>query len=433
VGADAVTLAALGAHGVAVVTALTYQNTEGVAGFSSVGAREFAAQLAALEEDTKFAAVKIGMLASEPLVRALEPRLVAWRGEGIPVVFDPVFRSGGGQPLFEGVAEKSLVDSILPNVSVITPNTLELAYLLNEEPARNLGEMRTQARVLHSRYNVPALATGGHLPGSGDVIDILFTGAEMREFRRARVNAQIHGTGCLLSAALAAGLAAGGDIVSAAERAEEYVTAAVAGASTIGRGALIPDRTAATAHDADRWRVYINVLRALKVFENSGNAYKLVPEVGTNIVYALPDARTPAEVCGIPGRIIRVDGSVRTIAPPAFGGSSHMARAVLAVMKTDRNVRAAMNVRYSDDIVAACRELNWRAAAFDRGEEPAESAAAEGKTLEWGIERAVAAAGCVPDLVYDRGADGKEAIVRLFAADAFEVVRRAIAVARRLT
>jgi hydroxymethylpyrimidine/phosphomethylpyrimidine kinase len=425
-------LAALGVHGVAVITALTYQNTIGVNGFSSIGAREFTSQLDVLEEDIKFAAVKIGMLAAEPLARALEPRLARWREEGIPVVFDPVFRSGGGQPLYEGVPEKALIDSILPYISVLTPNTLELAYLLNEEPAQNLGEMRTQVRVFHSRYNVPVFVTGGHLPATGDIVDILFTGAEMREFRRARVAGEIHGTGCLLSAALTAGLSMGADLLTAAERAEDYVTAGIMGASVIGGGALLPDRTAATAYDADRWRVYTNVLRALKVFENSPNSYKLVPEVGTNIVYALPDARTRAEVCGLPGRIIRIEGGVRAVAAPAFGASSHMARAALAVMKADRNIRAAMNIRCSDDIIGACRELNWRVAAFDRAEEPAESAVAEGRTLEWGIERAVTAAGCVPDVVFDRGAVGKEAIVRLFAADAFEVVRRAIAISRRL-
>jgi len=430
-GADLVTFAALDVHGVAVITAITYQSTAGVGGFWTVGAREVRNQLDALLADVPVRAVKVGMLAADGVARAVAPYLARFKDAGVPVVFDPVYRAGAGQPLFEGVHHKVFAEAIIPHTSVVTPNAAELAAFIDDEPAANVGALRTQVRVFYSRFHTAVLATGGHIGAEGDVTDVLFTGAEMREFRRRRVAGEVHGTGCLLAAALAAFLAGGGDLTAAAERAEDYVTAALGGAWSIGRGALIPDRTAAAFGDAERWRVYNNVWRAVKVFEAGANTYKLIPEVGTNIGYALPGARGPEEVCAVPGRIIRVASQARAFGPPLFGASGHVARTVLAVMKHAPELRAAMNVRYGEDVIAAARALNYRVATFDRAGEPAP--ADEGATIAWGIDQAVAALGAVPDVIYDCGAVGKEAMVRLLGPDAMEVVRRAMAISRRLT
>ncbi|HUU56768.1 MAG TPA: thiamine-phosphate synthase family protein [bacterium] len=430
---DVVTFAVIGVHGVTVATALTYQNTSGVLGFWAVTDRDVKAQMDAVVNDVDAAAVKLGMVASDGVARALEPYLADFRERGVPVVFDPIIKAGAGQPLFEGVAEKTFADVILPHVTLATPNAVELAYLIGDEPARNLGDLRTQVRIFHSRFGLPALATGGHVGGASDaVVDVLFTGSEMREYRRGRVEGEIHGTGCLFAAAITAYLAVGLDLVTAFERAEEYVTAALAAAFTAGRGSRLPDRTAAIFGDAERWRVYNNVLRAVDVFITASNTYKLIPEVGTNIAYALPGARTMDEVCAVPGRIIRVAGDLHTCRDPAFGASSHMARGLMAVMKHDPSVRALMNVRYGDDVIAACAELNYRVGSFDRGREPEERAREDGQTMQWGVDQAIAAGEGVPDVIYDRGAYGKEAMVRLFGRDAMEVVRRAVAISRRV-
>ena len=430
---DVVTFAVIGVHGVTVATALTYQNTSGVLGFWAVTDRDVKAQMDAVVNDVDVAAVKLGMVASDGVARALEPYLADFRERGVPVVFDPIIKAGAGQPLFEGVAEKTFADVILPHVTLATPNAVELAYLIGDEPARNLGDLRTQVRIFHSRFGLPALATGGHVGGASDaVVDVLFTGSEMREYRRGRVEGEIHGTGCLFAAAITAYLAVGLDLVTAFERAEEYVTAALAAAFTAGRGSRLPDRTAAIFGDAERWRVYNNVLRAVDVFITASNTYKLIPEVGTNIAYALPGARTMDEVCAVPGRIIRVAGDLHTCRDPAFGASSHMARGLMAVMKHDPSVRALMNVRYGDDVIAACAELNYRVGSFDRGREPDEKAREDGQTMQWGVDQAIAAGEGVPDVIYDRGAYGKEAMVRLFGRDAMEVVRRAVAISRRV-
>jgi hydroxymethylpyrimidine/phosphomethylpyrimidine kinase len=109
-----------------------------------------------------------------------------------------------------------------------------------------------------------------------------------------------------------------------------------------------------------------------------------------------------------------------------------MARAVLAAMKHDASARAGINVRFGDDVLAACSELKYRGAGFDRAREPAEFAGDEGRTVQWGVDEAVAGVGIVPEIIFDRGAVGKEPMVRIFGRDAMEVVRRAVAISRRL-
>jgi hydroxymethylpyrimidine/phosphomethylpyrimidine kinase len=101
-------------------------------------------------------------------------------------------------------------------------------------------------------------------------------------------------------------------------------------------------------------------------------------------------------------------------------------------MKHEPAVRAVMNVRFGEDVLAACAELNYRVASFDRGAEPPEKVGEDDQTMPWGFAQAIAAAEGVPDVIYDRGALGKEAMVRLFGRDAMEVVRRAVAVSRRI-
>ncbi len=430
--ADVVTFSVIGVHGAAVATALTYQNTRGVSGFWAVSERDLRAQLDAILDDFDVSAAKLGMVASDRLAYELGPYLSKLRGDGVPIVFDPVIKAGAGQPLYEGVPEKTFGDVILPHASLATPNSVELAYLVDDEPAQNQGELRTQVRVFHGRYGLAVLVTGGHVSGKADVIDVLFTGAEMREYRRNRVEGPIHGTGCLIAAAVTAYMASGMDVLEAFERAEEYVNAAVAGAVKLGKGAAVPGRTAAVFGDAERWRVYNNLLRAVNVFEAASGTYKLIPEVGTNIAYALPDARSVEEVCAVSGRITRAGAAVRACGTPAFGVSGHMARAVLAAMKHDASTRAAMNVRFGDDVLAACSELKYRGAGFDRAREPAELAGDEGRTVQWGVDEAVAGVGILPEVIFDRGAVGKEPMVRVFGRDAMEVVRRAVAISRRL-
>lgn len=151
----------------------------------------------------------------------------------------------------------------------------------------------------------------------------------------------------------------------------------------------------------------------------------LVPEVGTNIVYALPHARSVEHVAGVQGRIVRVGGKAHPVGEVAFGASDHMARAVLTAMRFDPNVRSAANIRFSEEILEIAEVMMLEICQFDRSKEPHGA-----KTIDWGV--AECSKNGVPDLIFDRGGIGKEAMIRLFGGDPVSVAENIIKISARI-
>jgi hydroxymethylpyrimidine kinase/phosphomethylpyrimidine kinase len=238
--ADALTFAALGCFPAAVVTAITYQNTQGVSGFKALNPDGVEKQLIAVMNDYRVSAAKLGMLASRDIVSALAPYLSAYAAADVPVVCDTVFASGGGVPLFDGDAVGTYGKHVIKYCSLITPNIPEAELL-----AGGTGENAlTTAKKLFGLSGVPVLLKGGH--GSGDTVtDIFFDARGATEFSRTRLGTEIHGTGCLLSAAVTAFLAKGYPLREAVSAAENYVSAALENRLKPGKGKAVPDRVAA--------------------------------------------------------------------------------------------------------------------------------------------------------------------------------------------
>ncbi len=232
--ADILTFAALGVHGATVVTALTAQDTRGVHAIFPVPPEFVAQQLDALLEDLDVAAAKTGMLARAAVVEVVVDRL---RAHPLPhLVVDPVLRSTSGHTLLEPAGVAVLRDRLLPLATLVTPNLAEAAALTGrrvETPA----EMRDAAWALVDLGARAALVTGGHLPD--EARDVLCDGQALHELPAPRLPtpAAIHGAGCTLAAAVAAGLALGLTLEQAVADAKRHVTRAIETAPVLGRGA----------------------------------------------------------------------------------------------------------------------------------------------------------------------------------------------------
>jgi len=198
--ADLKVLADHGVFGAAAVTALTVQNTLGVSAVHPVEASVVRDQLAAVLEDLPVAAVKIGMLGGLEVLRAVSA-VLAEKGQGIPVVLDPVLRSTSGYPLLPRPALEALLNQLLPRISLLTPNLRELELLETV-----VGDLPAHCAA----QGVALLVKGGH--GSGDVLEdrLLLPDGAVHRFRHPRVDSpNLHGTGCALASAIAARLARG--------------------------------------------------------------------------------------------------------------------------------------------------------------------------------------------------------------------------------
>ena len=248
--ADVKAMSACGTYGMAVVAALTAQNTCGVSGWQPVAPDFVRAQIDAIFEDIRVDAVKIGMLGTPEVIDAVAEALERHRPPF--VVLDPVMVAKGGDRLLAKEAESALCERLLPLTTVITPNLPEAAVLAGEAEIRERGEMPALARKLLERLAPDAWVylKGGHLTES-ESPDLLLSRETSLTFEAPRISTMnTHGTGCTLSAAIAAQLGRGESIPEAVRKAKAYVYEAIAHADELGVG----HGHGPTNHFATLWR-----------------------------------------------------------------------------------------------------------------------------------------------------------------------------------
>lgn len=234
--ADLKAFSARGCYGMAVITALTAQNTHGVSAVVSMDPQFVAEQIRMVFADVRVDAVKIGMIANAGIARAVAEALQPHRG--IPMVLDPVMIAKGGASLLDPEAIGALTTDLLPLATLLTPNLPEAAALLGDPDAVDRRIMGSQAVRLTALGPRAVLVKGGHLPGH-ESPDVLVAEGEVTWFEGARIATRnTHGTGCSLSSALAAELAKGGDIPDAVTTAKSWLAEAVrtSGKLAVGSG-----------------------------------------------------------------------------------------------------------------------------------------------------------------------------------------------------
>jgi len=232
--ADLKTFSALDVYGASVITALTAQNTRGVTAIHDVPAEFITAQIDAVFSDLAINAVKIGMLSQPAAIRAVAAGLDRWRQT--LVVLDPVMVATSGDRLLAPDAVAVLKRELFPRALVVTPNLAEAAALLGAPLAQSEDEMRQQAEALLAFGTNAVLIKGGHASGPLS-IDLLVTRDAVARLVALRFETKnTHGTGCTLSAAIAAGLAMGRRLAEAAADAKNYVSEAIGAADELSVG-----------------------------------------------------------------------------------------------------------------------------------------------------------------------------------------------------
>ncbi len=230
--ADLKTFYAFRVFGTSALTAVTAQNTQGVSAVHPIPLAVVTAQIDAVVGDLRPAAVKTGMLATASLVETVADAL---RRHGLRrYVLDPVMVATSGDRLLDEDAESALAGQLLPLAAVVTPNLHE-ARILTGIDVRSVGDMRRAAEALVELGAGAALVKGGHL--EGEAVDLLWDGSEEYVWRKRRLETpHTHGTGCTLSAAIAAGLARDVPLLAAVDRAVRWVARAIETAPGLGGG-----------------------------------------------------------------------------------------------------------------------------------------------------------------------------------------------------
>jgi hydroxymethylpyrimidine/phosphomethylpyrimidine kinase len=235
--ADLRTFAAHRVHGTSALTAVTAQNSLGVTAWTALEPDLVVAQIEAVATDMPVAAAKTGMLATAAIIRAVSDAVTRL---GIrPLVVDPVMVAKSGDRLLDAAAERAYVEALFPRATLVTPNLHEAAVLLGR-PIGDLAAMRKAACDLRALGAGAVLVKGGAL--AGDTVDVFCDGDRLVELPAARVDTpNVHGTGCTLSAAIAARLALGADLLDAVRGAKDYLTEGLRRSFAVGKGRGIPD------------------------------------------------------------------------------------------------------------------------------------------------------------------------------------------------
>ena len=231
--ADLKTFAALGAYGASAITAVTAQNTVGVQAVEVLPAAFVALQIKSVMDDLDVRAIKTGMLANADIVETVARVL----GQAaVPAVVDPVMVATSGDALLSADAIEAVRTLLVPRAALLTPNLPEAARLLDRPVATSESEMRKQAEALARLGCRAVLVKGGHAAGA-EAVDVLFDGQQMHPITGPRIATRnTHGTGCTLSAAIAACLANGMPLADAVARAKRYLTEALSKADRLRVG-----------------------------------------------------------------------------------------------------------------------------------------------------------------------------------------------------
>jgi hydroxymethylpyrimidine kinase/phosphomethylpyrimidine kinase len=425
--ADLKTITSLGGHGMSVITCLTAQNSLGVQSVFPIPLSFIEAQMDAVFSDMGADCVKTGMLWQAAVVKLVAKKIKEYQVSRL--VVDPVIAATDGTRLLDKEGQAALQQELLPLATLVTPNLPEAAALAGVEVG-TIEEMQEAANRIRA-YGVKAvLIKGGHL--QGDPVDVLLDETGMTEFPSERIAmTDVHGTGCVLSAAIATELAKGAALQEAVKRGREVTIAAIKEAITVGQGRKFANPQANGETEGERYKVISALQDAVTALKGEANIGRIIPEVSSNLGYALANALTKGDVAAFPGRIIRIGTGIATIDTPAFGASQHITSIILTVMKHDSSFRSAMNIRYSPAMLRACEEQGFSIHGFDRAQEPQEVMEKEGHSLAWGVEAVLKKVHTIPDAIYDEGARGKEPMIRILGKNPDEVIRKVIEISRR--
>lgn len=426
--ADLKTFAALGVHGTTAITSVTAQNTCSVRAVEDLKPEMIREQIKAVAEDIGIDAGKTGMLHTPETIKTVSSEVSKYK---FPLVVDPVMIAKSGVPLLKTEAIDALKNYLLPEATVIAPNRFE-AEKLADMKIENLRDAEIAAEKISQMGPKAVVIKGGHLEGS-KAIDILYHKGEFKTFSTPRLDVKTtHGTGCSFSAAIAAELAKKTDISVAVEKAKKIVTLGIKFGLEIGKGYGPVNPMAHLYRESSRYSVLMNLEKAKTSLEATPEVAMLVPEVGMNIAMAIPYAESIDDVAAIEGRIVKTSEGARAVGNPKFGCSSHLARYILEIIKHDRNKTAAINLKFSDDILENLEQHSMTISFYNRKKEPEENKKVDGMTIPWGVREAIKDIGNVPDVIYHKGDVGKEPMIVVFGKQAHDLAKVTVKLAREI-
>ena len=416
---DLKTFNALKAYGLSVVTAITSQNTSTFLGVEPVSPLLVKSQIRSILKDFQIDAIKIGMAYNKQTVRAIHSELAKIK---IPIILDPIFKSTTGGILQKESAFSDFKKFLIPLCYIITPNTTE-AEKISGIKIKSLKNMKDAALKIQKMGAKNVIIKGGHFLRGVKVTDVLLEDKKFSTFSHARMKIESHGGGCTFSAALCANIASGKKLSNAVDSARLYTLESIRNASKIGQGLAITKPSEGNI-------IETRLSNAISEFCKIKSIYEYIPECQTNFVYSLSNPLTLKDVIGLEGRIVKTGNSVTVAGHLKYGGSRHVASAVLEMTKKFPPIRSGLNIKYDDKIIKKAVSKGLKVSSYNRSKEPPRIREKEGSTMSWGINVETTNLKTPPDIVFHKGGFGKEAMILIFGKSPIEVLGKILKIVR---
>jgi len=406
---DIRTFSKLDIHCLTVITAITSQNTSNFGMVEPVSKNILENQLKSISTDFKIDGIKIGMVYNSEIIKTLHHHLKKLK---IPIVVDPVIKSTTGGMLIEKAAIMDFKKFIIPLATIITPNKFEAEILTKMKiNSKNTPEKIAKRIQVMGAKNV--VITGVEIKNE-KISDFVLEKNKKYYIVDEEISKINRGSGCIHSASVLYSIVKNKNIKKSLEFAKKSTLNSIKNSKKIGKGIVITNMEESNE---------TKLLNSINKFTEIKNIYKNIPECQTNFVYSKQKPKSIKEILGISGRIVKSGEKVIVAGDLAYGGSKHVATALLTVNKKYSKIQSAINLKYKNETITKIKKLKLTTYDYDRNHEP-KNVKNKGSTIEWGIKNAIKNSKKPPDIIYHKGDFGKEPMIIVFAETPDIVIKK---------
>ena len=387
-----------------VITAITSQNTKKITSIEPVSKRSLELQMESVLSDFHIDAVKIGMVFNTQIIKAIHSKL---KNSKFPIVVDPIIKSTTGRLLLKKNALPDYRKMIIPLADVITPNRYESKILTG------ITDARKAAKKIQSMGAKNVIITG-FTESNNKIYDFILEPNNQYKISGKKLPIVNHGSGCDYSASMTESLAKGLPISKAVKIAKKFVYQSIKNSINIGKGINITHQE--IPKDA------LSLHNSIDEFRQIKNIHRVIPECQTNFVFAKTNPKTINDVLGISGRLVKTGKEIEIAGQIVYGGSQHVASAVIEVNKKFPEILSCINIKYDKKIILKAKKLGLTVLSYDRIKEPKKIKSKENSSIIWGVTNSLK--NKCPDLIYHKGDIGKEAMILIFGINPNNVIKK---------
>jgi len=390
--------------GFTVITAITSQNSQKIFHVEPISPKIIKSQLDSIFSDFKIDAILISMVYNSSIIRTIHSII---KKQKLPVIVDPIITSTTKSPLIKKSAINDYKNLIIPLATIITPNKEEAMKLTG------FSSVKKSARKLQELGAKNVIVTGSR-QSKTSIEDFILEGEDEKFIKSKKLKIKNHGSGCNFSASITASIAKKKSIYDSALIAKDYVYQTIKTSKKIGKGVRITHKKTSS--------IERKLVNSINDFKNIKKISENIPECQTNFVFSKNNPRKINDVLGINGRLVKSGNNIIQAGSLVFGGSQHVASAVIEVSKKFPEIRSALNIKYEEKIISKARKRKLKVLSYDRTKEPKKSKLRENSSIKWGISNCLKSN--PPDLIFHKGDFGKEPMIIVFGNEPSDVIKK---------